>query len=587
MAASSSTMLFAYSPNQVPIFDGGSYDYWSSQMQTIFISQDLWDIIEDGYKEPPGDPSTWTQAQKKQHKENIQKDASALRLIHQGVSKSIFPRIFRVKKAKEAWEILQMEFQGNDKAISIKLQTLWTDFDNLLMKESEGIKAYFSRVSEIVNQIQSCGDTIQEKKVVEKILRSLTQKFEHVVPAIEESKDLSKLSMYELMGSLETHEKRMSRFSSQSLEQAFQSTVNISEKKFFNPEQDQRGGSSQRRGLYGRGRGNHNSGRGRGRERRAIFQQKSGNSNPHCYVCKKPGQESKDCRWKCTKCKVPNHSQRDCWYQNKDKKETSEANFTQEDAAEQLFYSCMNVEHNSQNVWYLDNGCSNHMTGNREIFVELDGNYSSQVKLGDGKSKNVEGKGIVSILTKGAWKWDGDSSSAPKSFEILEPATFHGNSHPSARQNTSSSSSPAASPSRPSSSSSLEEVSSESESTPRKVAERALFLWNNDHIENLIKQNRKVMLPIIFPALEKNARNHWNQAVHSLTLNVRKIFFDLDPELFKECLLKFQDDELKEDEVKTRREATWKRLEDLAAKKASSNEAVLVPCRGSPQMPPG
>ncbi|KAA8517207.1 hypothetical protein F0562_017541 [Nyssa sinensis] len=344
MAASSSTMLFAYSPNQVPIFDGGSYDYWSSQMQTIFISQDLWDIIEDGYKEPPGDPSTWTQAQKKQHKENIQKDASALRLIHQGVSKSIFPRIFRVKKAKEAWEILQMEFQGNDKAISIKLQTLWTDFDNLLMKESEGIKDYFSRVSEIVNQIQSCGNTIQEKKVVEKILRSLTQKFEHVVPAIEESKDLSKLSMYELMGSLETHEKRMSRFSSQSLEQAFQSTVNVSEKKFFNPEQDQRGGSSQRRGLYGRGRGNQNLGRGRGKGRRAILQQKS------------------------------------------------------------------------------------------------------------------------------AWKWDGDSSSAPKSFEILEPATFHGNSHPSASQNTSSSSSPAASPSRPSSSSSLEEVSSESESTPRKDA---------------------------------------------------------------------------------------------------------------------
>ncbi|KAA8546163.1 hypothetical protein F0562_020943 [Nyssa sinensis] len=535
MAASSSTMLFAYSPNQVPIFDGGSYDYWSSQMQTIFISQDLWDIIEDGYKEPPGDPSTWTQAQKKQHNENIQKDASALRLIHQGVSKSIFPRIFRVKKAKEAWEILQMEFQGNDKAISIKLQTLWTDFDNLLMKE---------------------------KKVVEKILRSLTQKFEHVVPAIEESKDLSKLSMYELMGSLKTHEKRMSRFSSQSLEQAFQSTVNAPEKKFFNPEQDQRGGLSQRRGLYGRGRGNQNSGRGRGRGRRAIFQQKSGNSNSHCYVCKKPGHESKDCRWKCTKCKVPNHSQRDCWYQNKDKKETSEANFTQEDAAEQLFYSCMNVEHNSQNVWYLDSGCSNHMTGNREIFVELDGNYSSQVKLGDGKSKNVEGKGIVSILTKGgkekfihdvlyvpcltqnllsvgqmiqkgyklvfdgeeclifdkknsttvakvdmtsnrvfplgaslsdqvvlksesadesyiwhlryghlndkAWKWDGDSSSAPKTFEFPESTTFHENSHPSASQNTSSSLSPAASPSRLSGSSSSEEVSSESESPPRK-----------------------------------------------------------------------------------------------------------------------
>ncbi|GFY83082.1 protein phosphatase 2A regulatory B subunit family protein [Actinidia rufa] len=111
------------------------------------------------------------------------------------------------------------------------------------------------------------------------------------------------------------------------------------------------------------------------------------------------------------------------------------------------------------------------------------------------------------------------------------------------------------------------------------VAERALFLWNNDHIESLIKQNRKVILPLIFPALEKNARKHWNQAVQSLTLNVRKIFSDIDPELFEECLLKFQEDEAREDEIKLKREATWKRLEEIAAMKAASNEAVLVPSK--------
>ncbi|XVE67772.1 hypothetical protein DITRI_Ditri09bG0015000 [Diplodiscus trichospermus] len=109
-----------------------------------------------------------------------------------------------------------------------------------------------------------------------------------------------------------------------------------------------------------------------------------------------------------------------------------------------------------------------------------------------------------------------------------------------------------------------------------QVAERALFLWNNDHIENLIKQNQKVILPIIFPSLEKNARNHWNQAVQSLTLNVRKIFADTDPELFEECLHKFEEDEARENEVKSKREATWKRLEEIAAMKAASNEPVLV-----------
>ncbi|KAL5987782.1 hypothetical protein ACLOJK_035536 [Asimina triloba] len=108
------------------------------------------------------------------------------------------------------------------------------------------------------------------------------------------------------------------------------------------------------------------------------------------------------------------------------------------------------------------------------------------------------------------------------------------------------------------------------------VAERALFLWNNDHIRNLITQNRKVILPIIFPALERNTRGHWNQAVQSLTLNVRKIFTEADPELFEDCLLRFQEDEAKEKEMQEKRELTWKRLEDVAASKAVSNEAVLV-----------
>nr|CAD1837056.1 unnamed protein product [Ananas comosus var. bracteatus] len=100
-----------------------------------------------------------------------------------------------------------------------------------------------------------------------------------------------------------------------------------------------------------------------------------------------------------------------------------------------------------------------------------------------------------------------------------------------------------------------------------QVAERALFLWNNDHIENLIKQNSKAILPIIFPALERNARGHWNQAVQSLTLNVRKIFSDHDSELFNECLEKFKQDEIKDQEIKSKREAMWKRLEEIASSK--------------------
>ena len=109
-----------------------------------------------------------------------------------------------------------------------------------------------------------------------------------------------------------------------------------------------------------------------------------------------------------------------------------------------------------------------------------------------------------------------------------------------------------------------------------QVAERTLFLWNNDHIRNLIIQNHQMILPIILPALERNTRGHWNQAVQSLTMNVRKIFADADQVFFDECLEEFKEGEIKDGEIREKRESTWKRLEEVATSKAVSNEAVLV-----------
>jgi hypothetical protein len=46
----------------------------------------------------------------------VQRNAIALRIIQQRVSKSIYLRIFSIKKAREAWEILRNEFQGSQKS---------------------------------------------------------------------------------------------------------------------------------------------------------------------------------------------------------------------------------------------------------------------------------------------------------------------------------------------------------------------------------------------------------------------------------------------------------------------------------------
>lgn len=100
-----------------------------------------------------------------------------------------------------------------------------------------------------------------------------------------------------------------------------------------------------------------------------------------------------------------------------------------------------------------------------------------------------------------------------------------------------------------------------------QVAERALFLWNNEHIVSLIAQNGSVVLPIIFEALEKNIQSHWNQAVHGLTVNVRKMFMEMDAELFEECERQYEEKESRAKEVEEQREMTWKRLADVASQR--------------------
>lgn len=51
-------------------------------------------------------------------------------------------------------------------------------------------------------------------------------------------------------------------------------------------------------------------------------------------------------------------------------------------------------------MWYLDNGASNHMTGDREKFVELDEGISGLVKFGDGSAVRIEGKGSIIFRCK-------------------------------------------------------------------------------------------------------------------------------------------------------------------------------------------
>ena len=73
-----------------------------------------------------------------------------------------------------------------------------------------------------------------------------------------------------------------------------------------------------------------------------------------------------------------------------------------------------------------------------------------------------------------------------------------------------------------------------------QVAERALYYWNNEYIVTLMSDNIQVILPIMFSALFRNAKSHWNRTIHGLIYNAQKLFMEMNQMLFHQCLCSFK-----------------------------------------------
>ncbi|KAI2657558.1 Serine/threonine-protein phosphatase 2A 56 kDa regulatory subunit delta isoform [Labeo rohita] len=73
-----------------------------------------------------------------------------------------------------------------------------------------------------------------------------------------------------------------------------------------------------------------------------------------------------------------------------------------------------------------------------------------------------------------------------------------------------------------------------------QVAERALYYWNNEYIMSLISDNAAKILPIMFPALYKNSKSHWNKTIHGLIYNALKLFMEMNQKLFDDCTQQYK-----------------------------------------------
>jgi hypothetical protein len=385
-------------PTRGLILLGKNYEFWSLRMRSFLQAQECWDPVDHGYVElDPTGLSAMTNQQKIAQATQRNRENKAKFWIQNSVDDSIFSKITGAGTSKQAWDILKSSYQGNDRVKTVKLQTLRTQFETLRMTTSENVDQFMTRLMGIVNQIRLTGETITDQRIVEKILISLPKKFEMVVTTILESKDLSIFSTDELIGSLVTHETRL-HLTDESISNSFKTQFSFSRGR----------GRGRSRGHQGRGRNQsnpHSSGGNRQQYSNQNFQgQKQQQQNQHenfqpqrgrgrrsnekssiqCYYCKKYGNYESECSKKQAdelsgRANVSNHTG-----------ETSRG----------MFLSCHKVEKQPKDLWLLDSGCSNHMTGNKDLLSCIDFSPSFDITLGNDYLVKVQGKGTVPILTK-------------------------------------------------------------------------------------------------------------------------------------------------------------------------------------------
>ncbi|KAL7120248.1 hypothetical protein ACP275_02G111100 [Erythranthe tilingii] len=135
---------------------------------------------------------------------------------------------------------------------------------------------------------------------------------------------------------------------------------------------------------------------------------------PPCRVCKRTSHLENDCSFwgklQCRNCGKFGHAHKDCR-----SRQSHQANFMEQAKRKDcLFYVCHAPSEVKHDTWYIDNGCSNHMTSNKKIFQDKDKSMKTKVKLGNGALVETEGLGTITFNTKKGMRLIQDVLLVPK-----------------------------------------------------------------------------------------------------------------------------------------------------------------------------
>nr|GEY18131.1 DUF4219 domain-containing protein/UBN2 domain-containing protein [Tanacetum cinerariifolium] len=203
------------SMQRAPLFEGDSFIYWKNRFDTYVKSKDLnlWNVITNGDFQPiQQNPKTKLdevipfEKQSNNLKKKLAKNNEAKMVIYNALPKKEYERIFMCNTTKEIWKTLLITHQGNNQVKYNKIDLLVQQYEQFVISKDETIDSAFARFSTIITSLKALDEGYSSKNYVRKFLRALHPKWRAKVMTNEESKELTSLSLDELIENLKVHE---------------------------------------------------------------------------------------------------------------------------------------------------------------------------------------------------------------------------------------------------------------------------------------------------------------------------------------------------------------------------------------------
>ncbi|GJT48512.1 retrovirus-related pol polyprotein from transposon TNT 1-94 [Tanacetum coccineum] len=336
-------------------------------------------------------------------KKKLAKNNEAKMVIYNASPRKEYEIIFMCKTAKKNWDTLLITHQGNSQVKDNKIDLLVQQYEQFTIPEEESIDNVFSRFNTIITSLKALDEGFSSKNYVRKFLRALHPKWRAKVKAIEESKNLTTLSLDELIGNLKVYEVIIKKDSemvkgkreqSRSLALKAKRESSDEESSTFDHENEEYAMAMRdfkkffkRRGRFVR----------QPRDERKSFQRskddKNGKSERKCFRCG-------DLNHLIGECPKPPRSKNQKAFvggtlsgSGEDEEEkTKDENCLVAQAPNEICLG-INLE---LDEWIKDSGCSKHMTANRKLFSTYKAYNGGHVIFRSNLRGNIIGKGTIS-----------------------------------------------------------------------------------------------------------------------------------------------------------------------------------------------